>query len=210
MSDFNPEGGVDCSGGDGGLHCEAGAEAVRGRGDTLLEEWPKRESITSTSSFDSGGDDDDDDVASSINKSVHFSEVSQLLVYRRESTYLLQSLTYTQEDYNEFGKDALLEGLRIKKLIALAPPDSGDESIKYLLSHDIINREDFLGIEHFIFWSPTTIFKIRKRHAAAVLQKQQKQQHQKLEDPVSNLAKFAQSSSRRSTQRAKIRAGMAA
>ena len=193
------------------LFCAA-EKAVRR--DTLIEHWPKRKSSTTFASFDS----DEIDVASVSNKRhrhylrfVHFSETSQLRVYERESKYLLRSLTYTKEDRNQFGKDALLEGLRIKNLVATATPESTAESIKYLLRHDIISREELVGVENFFLDSkPTNVVKRRKRHAAAVLWKQQEQQNQKLEDPVLDLGKFAQSSSFRSTQRAVIRAALAA
>ena len=198
---------------------EAEAEAEAVRGDTLLEDWPKREYMASTSFNDSSADGNDVTSASDSNKGkgrhlhdvhVRFSEQSLLYVYHGESKSLLQSLAYSKQDYDKFGKDAVLEGLRIKTLIANAPPESGVESIKHLLSHDIIRKEDFLGIEHFIFGTLSTQSKIRKRHAAAVLRKQQKHQKQKLEDPDLNLAKFAETSSLRCKQRAKIRAGMAA
>lgn len=131
---------------------------------------------------------------------------------------------YSEEDCKKFGKDAVLEGLRIKNLIAYAPPESGAESIKYLFSHGhgIIGREDFLGIEHFIFGTLSAQSKIRKRHVETVLRKQLKQKQQKgklpkawltclkLDPDSNNLAKFAETSSLRCKQRAKIRAGMAA
>mmetsp|Transcript_22589 Transcript_22589/g.38508 ORF Transcript_22589/g.38508 Transcript_22589/m.38508 type:complete len:214 (-) Transcript_22589:810-1451(-) len=181
------------------------------RRDTLLEHWPKR--TTTFASFDSV----EVDVASVSNKrhryhlrSVHFSETSQLHVYERESKYLLRSLTYTKDDRDEFGKDALLEGLRIKNLVATAPPVSTAESIKYLLRHDLLRLVEPVGIEHFFLDKPKNVVKRRKRHAAAVLWNQQEQQNQKLEDPALNLGKFAQSSSLKSMQRARIRAAVAA
>ncbi|KAK1746247.1 hypothetical protein QTG54_002854 [Skeletonema marinoi] len=123
--------------------------------DTLLEHWPKR--TTTFASFDSV----EVDVASVSSKrhryhlrSVHFSETSQLHVYERESKYLLRSLTYTKDDRDEFGKDALLEGLRIKNLVATAPPESTAESIKYLLRHDLLRPVEPVGIEHFFLTSP--------------------------------------------------------
>ena len=199
-----------CADSDDGLFCAAEKAARR---DTLLEHWPKRKSSTTFASFDS----EEVDVASVRNKrhrhhlrSVHFSETSQLRVYERESKYLLRSLTYTKDDRDEFGKDALLEGLRIKNLVDTAPPISTAESIKYLLRHDSISRAELIGIEHFILGKPSRVQKMRKHHAAAVLWKQQELQHQKLEDPALNLGKFAQSSSLKSMQRARIRAAVAA
>ena len=176
------------------------------RGDTLLEDWPKRESMTS-SDFGPG----EDDLLDHHHHlpAVQFSEFSQLHVYDRESMSSLRSMTYTKEDRKEFSRDALLEGLRIKSLIAAVPHDSA-ESIKYLLSQGIIGKEEFLGIEPFILGQPRRVVEMRRRHAAAVLWKQQEQQHQELEDPVFNLGEFARLSSRRSTEGARIRAGLAA
>lgn len=180
------------------------------RRDTLLEHWPRRES--SVISFDS--DEDDAAFASTSIKShqklrtVQFSESSQLYVYERESMYLLKSLTYTKEDRNDFGKDALLEGFRIKNLIAAAPHDSVTDSIKYLRHQGIINKEEMIGIDHFILG--TNVKRTRERHSAAVLRRQEEQQGLQLEDPALQLGKFSRSSSLRSTKRARIRAAMAA
>ncbi len=181
------------------------------RRDTLLEHWhwPKRKS--SSASYDS----DEFDFVPVSNKrhqqrSVHFSETSQLRVYERESMYVLRSLAYTKEDRSEFSKAALFEGLRVRKLISSAPPESTTGSIKYLLDKGIIERGELVGLEHFYLDKPADVLKRRKRHAVAVLWKQQEQQHQQLENPVLSLSKFAQFSSRRSTQRARIRAAMAA
>ena len=183
-------------------------EAKAVRRDTLLEHWPKRES--SVLSYDS---DEDDDVAStnssnkSLRRTVHFLETSTLHVYERESKYLLRSLSYTKEDRQEFGRNAMLEGFRIKKLIAAAPYDSNSESIKHLLRQGIIRKEDMIGIEHFILGEPSNVVKMRKRHAAAVLWKQHEQQQQEYhpEDPALMLGEFARSSSRRSLQRGRAR-----
>jgi hypothetical protein len=183
------------------------------RRDTLLEHyWPKRES--SVLSFDS---DEDEDVASnssnkSLRRTVHFSDTSTLHVYERESKYLLRSLSYTHEDRQEFGINAMLEGFRIKKLIAAAPHDSNTESIKYLLRQGIIRKDEVIGIEHFILGEPSNVIKMRERHAAAVLWKQHEQQQQEYhpEDPALKLGEFSRSSSRRSLQRGRMRAAMAA
>ena len=197
--------------------------ALRG---TLLEDWPRRESITSDgSSFDSAAQAEDN-VGTSVTfdriikgqrrcklrRQVDFSETSRLYVHKRESPSLLRSLSYTKKDYDEFGREAMLEGLRINDIISTVPQDSTAESIKYLLEHDIISREELVGIEHFTLGKPSAVLKMRKLHAAAVLWKQQELQDQKVEDPVLGLAKFAQSSSisLRSSQNARIRAGRAA
>ena len=186
---------------------------------TLLEDWPRRESVTSDdSSLDSTAAQAEDNRIITgqrrckLRRHVDFSETSRLYVHKRESPSLLRSLSYTKKDYDEFGREAMLEGLRIKDIIATAPHDSNAESIKYLLRHGIISKEELLGIEHFTLGKPSAVPKMRKLHAAAVLWKQQEMQHHKLEDPVLDLGKFAQSSSLslRTTKSARIRAGRAA
>ena len=193
------------------LFCAA-EKAVRR--DTLLEHWPKRKS--SIASFDSE-EEEEEDVISMRNKrcqpirlSFHFSESSQLYVYERETMCLLRSLSYIKEDYEKFTKDALLEGLRIKSLIATAPQDSDAGSIKYLLRNGIISKDEVIGIEHFILGKPSRVRKIRKQHVAAVLTRQQEQQYLRIEDPALSLGEFAQSSSHRSMQSAEIHTAMAA
>ena len=107
----------------------------------------------------------------------------------------------------------MLEGFRIKKLIAAAAYDSDIESIKYLLRQGIIHKDEVIGIEHFILGEPSHVIKRRERHAAAVLWKQHEQQQQEYhhaQDPALQLGEFARSISRRSLQRGRIRAAMAA
>jgi hypothetical protein len=119
-------------------------------------------------------------------------------------------LAYTKEDRDEFGKDALAEGLRIKNLLDMAPCDSPAESFKFLLQENILNKAELVGIEHFFHAKSTRVVKVRKQHSDAVLKRQWEQRHQKLDDPVIDLGKFAQKSSLKSTQRATIRAALAA
>ncbi len=88
------------------------------RRDILSEHWPRRKSSTPSSSFDS------DSLQGATHKShrVRFPDASaQLYVYECYSISLLRSLAYTKEDLDEFGKDALAEGLRIKQLIDMSP-----------------------------------------------------------------------------------------
>ena len=141
-----------------------------------------------------------------------FSDSSRLHTYERPPFSLLRSQSYTKDDHDKFGKLALLEGLRIKKLIADTPRDSVSESITYLLRRGMIDRDELIGIDHFILGKPTRVRKIRKQHAAAVLRKQQelRQGRQDFEDLPSSLSEFAQLSSRKSTENARVRAAMAA
>jgi hypothetical protein len=172
---------------------------------SLHEHWkqPMPSSLKCSSS--------DSATCSSSKKShrVRFSESSRLHTYHRASISLLQSLSYSTQDRDEFGKDVLLEGMRIKNLIAAAPPASSVESIKYLLRHDIVSIDELIGIEHFILGKPTRVRKIRQNHAAAVLWKQHEQrQQQRNEDPVLSLGKFSEKSSLQSIQSARVRAAM--
>jgi hypothetical protein len=179
------------------------------RRDTLLEDWPRRKSsIMTSSSFDS------DSLQGATHKShrvVRFSDASQLYVYERHSISLLRSLAYTKENRDEFGNDALAEGLRIKQLIAMSPCcDSTAESLKFLLQENIISKAELVGIEHFFHGRSVRVAKVRKQHSDAVLKRQWEQRHRKLDDQVIDLGKFAQKSSHKSTKSAIIRAAVAA
>ena len=153
-------------------------------------------------------------VAKSFKEShqVRFSEASQLHLYERPPISLLQSLSYSTDDRDKFGMEAILEGNRIQNLIASAAPASTTESLKFLLKENIITLDELIGIDNFIMGKPTRVRKIRKRHSAAVLRKQRevRLQAQTLqEDAALILARFAEQNSQKSTQNALVRAAMA-
>ncbi len=178
-----------------------------GHDDALLEcllMIHKQKSTSSCSDFDSMGGN-----ASKRCNRVSFSESSQLYVYQPHDRDLLKSLSYTREEYDEFGQDALVDGLRIKNLINAVPLESISESIKYLLRNRIITRSELIGIENCILGKPSGVSKIRREHSAAVLRKQQEQRKKQLQDPML-LVNVAQISSVKSAQRARVRAAMAA
>ena len=175
------------------------------RRDTLLEHWPRRKSSIANSF--SWSDEEDGAYKS---KTVRFSDASQLYVYERHSISLLRSLAYKKEDRDEFGKDALVEGLRIKKLIAVTPCDSPAESFKFLLQENILSKAELVGIEHFFHGKSARVGKVRKQHSDAVLKRQWEQRRHNLDKRVIDLAKFAQKSSHKSTESARIRAAVAA
>lgn len=176
----------------------------------LLQDRPKSKSCSTLASFDAGDEDDDRASANHI-RTVRFAETSQLYVYERERLSVLRSLSYTDNDRHRFGREAMLDGLRIKILVDEVPLTSVAESMTYLLRHGIIARDEVVGIEHFCYGTPTRVATIRMRHAAAVLRKQQQllREH-KVEDAALILGMFAQSSSWWCTQSARIRAGIAA
>lgn len=144
---------------------------------------------------------------------VRFSEASQLHLYERPPISLLQSLSYSTDDRDKFGMEAILEGNRIQNLIASAPPASATESLKFLLKQNMITLDELIGIDNFIMGKPTRVTKIRKRHSAAVLRKQKevRLQAQTLlqEDAALILGRFAEQNSQKSTQNALGRAAMA-
>ncbi len=166
--------------------------------DTLLENWPKHTPPSSGESHK--------------RSRVRFSDSSRLHLYQRPPISVLQSLSYTKADNDEFRRGALLEAMRIKGLIADAPHDSCSDSIRYLLRHNMIDRDDLIGIDHFVLGAPLRVRKMRKRHAAAVLRKQQelRQGSQPIQDLSLTLGKFAQSNSLKSSKNARVRAAMAA
>mmetsp|Transcript_49 Transcript_49/g.70 ORF Transcript_49/g.70 Transcript_49/m.70 type:complete len:197 (-) Transcript_49:98-688(-) len=175
------------------------------RQDSLLEHWPKPMALKSSLA--------DSSTHNRSKKSrVRFSDSSRLHTYQRSPISLLRSLSYTKEDNDKFGKLALVEGMRIKDLIADAPQDSASQSSKYLLRQGSISTDQLIGIDHYIFGNPKRVRKIRKQHAAAVLLKQQelRQDCQTFDDLLSSLGKFAQSSSLKSSQTGRVRAAMAA
>lgn len=141
---------------------------------------------------------------------VAFSECSKLHVYEQDDFYA-KNKAYTADDRERFGKDAVRDGMRIKFLIDKAPPENISDSIKYLLRHGIITRGELIGIEHHILGTASSIMKARRHHAAKVLRKQSSLKMQKLQDdPIKQLGTTAQLSSIQSTQRARVRAAMAA
>lgn len=144
---------------------------------------------------------------------VRFSEASQLHLYERPSISLLQSLSYSSDDRDKFGMEAILEGNRIKNLIASAAPESAAESLKFLLKENIIALDELIGIDNFVMGKSSRVTKIRKRHSAAVLRKQRevRLQAQTLqEDAALILGRFAEQSSHKSTQNALVRAAISA
>ena len=140
---------------------------------------------------------------------VAFSESSLLYSYEPHDPYLLKSMSYTQDDYDEFGKEALVEGLRVKNLIEAVPLESTADSIKYLLRNHIISRGDLVGVENYILGKPSAVSNIRRDHSKTVLRKQREQRKLQLHDPT-NLGKVAQISSIKAMKRAQVRAAMAA
>ncbi len=160
------------------------------RRDTLLEHWPRRKSSIANSSSWS----DEEDGAHKSN-TVRFSDASQLYVYERHSISLLRSLAYKQEDRDEFGKDALAEGLRIKNLIAMTQCDSTAESLKFLLQENLLSKAELVGIENFFHGKSARAAKVRKQHSNAVLKRQLEQCRHNLDNRVIDLSKFAQKSS---------------
>ncbi len=177
------------------------------QGDDLIEDWPKRRT-----SYESGDAADWQALCARLHanqKAVVFSEYSSLHVYNEDLRYQMNK-SYSSSERKQFGKEAVLESHRIKSLVTHFPIQGN--SIRYLLSHNIISREEILGIEHMVSnRAATRIFRERRDHSARVLMEQQKMKERKeLDDPSGKLAVVALTRSLRSVKRARFRAALAA
>lgn len=178
--------------------------------DDLLEEWPRRMSCMSASSSINSVSFPED-----MSEPLHvsFSQRSKLHIFPSDARYLKHA-SYKHSDRKQFTKEALLEALRIKKLIADAPGSSAD-SIRFLFEANIIAQEEVLGIEHLILDnSAARIMKERRAHAESLLLEQSRQRKSfgegKFDEYSGKLAECATARSLKSSKRARIRAALAA
>lgn len=149
----------------------------------------------------------------------------------------MKTKSYSKEERKQFGRDALSEAIRIKKLVLRAsrPSSSTKDVFKFLLKNNVIGLEEIVGIEHLVLGkSASKLLKERKDHARAVLLEQdrmeqmsrverQLMQQQQLQEQkqvstkkisddsqVDRLGAYAASRSSKAVKRARIRAAMAA
>ena len=171
---------------------------------TRFEQWRPKNALSSSLTTAST-------CSSHINCHVTYSETSRLYTYQRAPISLRGRLFYSKRDRQRFGKDAFVEGVRIKNLIAASSQDSAAGSIKDLLRRNIISRDELIGIEHFVLGGPLRVQKIRKLHATAVLRKQEelRQCPKSSEERALSLCIFAESNSLLSKENARVRAAMA-
>lgn len=186
---------------------------LNAKGDELLKDWPRRMSCCSINTQDWKI------LCKQIHPRVTFSESSSMQIYQPDPLYA-ETKSYTREDRKSFGKDTMMEAIRIKRLV-MSTPGATKDSFKYLLKNNIISLEEMVGIEHLVLRkSPSKILKERRGHARAVLmeqtriEKMQEESVQKLKmqdyDTTQKLGDFSASMSIKSTKSARIRAAMAA
>ena len=142
---------------------------------------------------------------------VSFSATSTLRIYATNGP---TPRGYSQADQDLFGVEALLEALRVKKLIERSPQESTKESLRFLFKNRLVAIEDIVGIESAILGQRGHTPKARRKlHAKTVLQKQHEQrwdQDQQLEDAEESLARVARESSLKSVLHARAKAALAA
>eukprot|EP00571_Detonula_confervacea_P015655 CAMPEP_0172310090 /NCGR_PEP_ID=MMETSP1058-20130122/11290_1 /TAXON_ID=83371 /ORGANISM="Detonula confervacea, Strain CCMP 353" /LENGTH=241 /DNA_ID=CAMNT_0013022853 /DNA_START=62 /DNA_END=787 /DNA_ORIENTATION=+ len=170
--------------------------------DGLLEDWPRRMSCCSVNAQDWQS------LCKKLHPRVTFSESSSMHIYHPDPLYA-RNKSYTKEDRKSFGTEAMLEAIRIKRLV-LSTPGATKDSFKYLLKNNLLSLEEIVGIEHLVLRkSASKMLKERRDHARAVLMAQQKLKMQD-HDTTKKLGEFSASKSIKSAKRARIRAAMAA
>ncbi|KAL7489465.1 hypothetical protein ACHAW6_015087 [Cyclotella cf. meneghiniana] len=141
-------------------------------------------------------------------KHVHFSQYSSLHVYGVDPSYRL-SKSYSSTEYTAFRTRAAFEAHRLRQLItSCALPNV--KTIRLLIEHGAVKREDFLGIEHLIDRRVyERVMKERRVHSALLLQRQE-ELLKRNELDADSLSEVVKARSAKSADRARVRAAMAA
>ena len=168
------------------------------QGLALLEEWPRRESLTP---------DSKELKLLSDTKQVTFSPHSTMRLYKCASADRSKK-SYTSADRRSFRAEAAQDGLRIQDLVSSCPGNTKTpHAIQHLMKNGVLSREELVGIEHYIAKDgPVRLMYERRAHAAVVL----KAQKQLLgsEDIGDKLARVSAASSSKSLQKAGLRAAL--
>ena len=139
---------------------------------------------------------------------VTFSPRSMLHVYAHDSRCHRNGY-YTRDDRRGFGKRALSDAMRVRRLVLAAPGATSKDSFNYLMANKILSLEDIVGLEHLAFGqSASKHVQERRDHVRGVCRrvnelKRDGQATRRLRD-------FAATSSRKAARRARARAAMAA
>ncbi|KAL3795664.1 hypothetical protein HJC23_002071 [Cyclotella cryptica] len=146
--------------------------------------------------------------ASGSTKQVSFSEYSRLHVYGEDPLYR-RCKFYSSSEYEAFRTRAASDAYKLRQLLAACPLQNA-ETIRLLIAHGAVKREDFLGIEHLISRSVfERVTKERRSHSALLLKRQEELQ-EKNELDACSLAEVLVPRSAKSAARARVRAAMAA
>lgn len=95
-------------------------------------------------------------------RTVHFSESSELYLYPQDSSCTNEKLYYTTLDKKYATEAALMDAIRIRRQLKLN-------------EMHVVPREQVLGIEHLVYEDPKHIIERRKTHCKVVLLEQQLQ-----------------------------------
>ena len=88
-------------------------------------------------------------------RTVHFSESSELFLYPQDSSCTNEKLHYTTLDKKYATEAALMDAIRIRRQLKLN-------------EMHVVPREQVLGIEHLVFENPKHIIERRKNHYKVV------------------------------------------
>ncbi|KAL7480922.1 hypothetical protein ACHAW6_006584 [Cyclotella cf. meneghiniana] len=139
-------------------------------------------------------------------KRVRFSEYSTMRVYVVDPVSR-QSMSYSSAEYEAFRTRAAFDGYQLRRLLAACSSQNAD-TFRLLISHGVISREDFLGVEHLISERATErVLRERRIHSVSLLEKQN-ELRERNELNADLLAEVAKAMSTKSAQRARVRAVM--
>jgi hypothetical protein len=102
------------------------------------------------------------------------------------------------------------EGLRIQHLVSSCPPTKSGNVIRHLVELNVLSMYELIGIEHLVGKNaPARLLHERRAHSTIVL-KAQKEMHRRKDMCFDEVAMVAVASSSRNSQKARLRAALAA
>jgi hypothetical protein len=178
---------------------DASSTDAQSLGFELLEEWPRRKSLSEYGEIV---------VPPNPMKRVTFSAYSSARFYKCSSSYRA-NMSHSSADCKMFRAEVAREGLRIQRLVSSCPQTKTGNVIHHLVGLNVLSMDELVGIEHLVSKdAPARLLHERRSHASTVLRAQQEMQ-QTSDIRCDELARIAASSSSRSIQRARLRAALA-
>ncbi|KAL3796541.1 hypothetical protein HJC23_009672 [Cyclotella cryptica] len=179
---------------------DASSTDAQSQGLALLEEWPRRKSLSEY---------DDIDVTPNPMKRVTFSTYSSARFFKCSASYRA-NMSHSSADCKLFRAEVAREGLRIQRLMSSSCSSMKTGNvIHHLVGLNVLSMEELVGIEHLVSkGAPIRLVHERRSHAAIVL-KAQSEMKQRNDITFDDLARVAVASSSRSVQKARLRAALA-
>jgi hypothetical protein len=141
-------------------------------------------------------------------KQVTFSEYSTLCSYPLDRRYE-SNKSYTSSERKAFQTKASVDSKRIQHLIA-SHPTQDSLTLNRLIQTNVVQIEDFLGLEHLITEKGRYhLIKQRRTHTALLLKKQKELRGKHIQDEYL-LASAVLKMSTKSVEKARLRAALAA